>query len=134
MYHENTAGSGYLGTRNNPLNMLSDPGTGTGLGRDASGAQVYATEEAGIAATAKQLKIGQSQGYQTIVSMLQTGRATEEELWAAIAGSKWSEDRYGAGSSMRYNGATFNINISGAENMDPASLASAIKNAIEQRN
>jgi len=134
MYHENTAGSGYLGTRNNPLNMLSDPGTGYGLGRDASGAQVYATEAQGIAATAKQLKIGQSQGYQTIVGMLQSGRATEEELWSAIAGSKWDENRYGAAGTMRYNGATFNINISGAENMDPTSLANAIKNAIEQRN
>jgi hypothetical protein len=134
MYHENTAGSGYLGTRNNPLNMLSDPGTGYGLGRDASGAQVYATEAQGIVATAKQLKIGQSQGYQTIVSMLQSGKATEEELWSAIAGSKWDEHRYGAAGTMRYNGATFNINISGAENMDPTSLANAIKNAIEQRN
>lgn len=133
MQHENTASSNYLGTRNNPLNLLSDPGTGLGLGKDASGAQVYGTEDDGLTATAKLLKQGKSQGYQTIVNMLKGGNATEEELWAAISGSKWSQDRYGAGSKMTYNGATININIPNASNMDPAQLAAAIKAVLDDQ-
>jgi hypothetical protein len=131
MQHENTSGSGYLGTRNNPLNMLGDPGTGTGLGKDASGAQVFATEDQGLDATATQLAMGKSQGYQNIVSLLQSGRATETELWSAIAGSKWDEARYGAGSGkMNYNNMNVTINIPNAKNMDPVELANAIREVL----
>jgi hypothetical protein len=133
MQHENKSISNYLGTRNNPLNLLDDPGTGLGLGKDASGAQVYGTEADGLTATAKLLKQGKSQGYQTIVNMFKSGKATEEELWSAISGSKWSEDRYGAGSKMTYNGATININIPNASNMDPKQLAAAIKAALDEQ-
>jgi len=133
MQHENTSGSNYLGSRNNPLNFLDDPGTGLGLGKDASGAQVYATEAQGLDATAKLLKQGKSQGYQKIVSLLQSGKATEDELWSAISGSKWDEGRYGAGGKMSYNGATININIPNAANMDPTQLASAIKKVLDDQ-
>jgi len=134
MLHENTASSGYLGTRNNPLNM-KDSVLGTGLGKDASGSQVYATEDAGIADIAKQLLIGKSQGYTDIVKALSNPNASEDSIWSTIAGSQWSGSRYGSSDprGMKYNGATFNINIPNAQNMDPKALSAAILDAIDKK-
>lgn len=132
MQHENTASSGYLGERNSPLNMGWDP-TGKSVGKDQWGRAVYSSESAGIDATAMALTSTPNQGYEQIVNLLKSGRASENNIWSAISGSNWNGDNhYGASGRMFYNGAPININISNAANMDPVALARAIQDALDE--
>jgi hypothetical protein len=92
---------------------------------------VYATEDQGLDATAKFLTSSTGHGYENIVNLLKSGRATETEIWSAIAASDWSGTNYGVkGGSTSYNGATININIPNAGNMDPVQLANAIRDVL----
>jgi hypothetical protein len=137
LMHENTASSDYLGTRNNPLNTKWD--MGTDLGTDLVGMTGYATEEEGINAAATTLikGSGKGYGYENILAALKNPRSTEEQIFSAIAASDWSGSNYNAGTGKgRFTnmaGATININIPNAANMDPKQLAAAIYAVINDQ-
>lgn len=134
LQHENTASSGYLGTRNNPLNTKWS--MGKDLGTDFVGMTGYETEEEGIAAASTTLLKGKGHGYENIVAALKNSRSTEEQIWSAIAASDWSGTNYGVAGKKgqtSFNGATININIPNAANMDPKQLASEIYKVLNDQ-
>lgn len=133
LMHENTASSNFLGTRNNPLNTKWD--MGKNLGTDYVGMTGYATEDEGIEAAATTLLNGEGFGYNHILKQLRSN-GTEEQIYSAIAASDWSgkKSHYGAatgtGNFTNMAGATININIPNASNMDAKQLAEAIYDVI----
>jgi len=134
LQHENTASSGYLGTRNNPLNTKWN--MGKNLGTDFVGMTGYETEEEGINAAVTTLQKGKGFGYENILATLKNPRATEEQIWSAIAASDWSGTNYGVAGKKgqtSFNGATININIPNAANMDPKQLAAAIYAVLDDQ-
>jgi hypothetical protein len=137
LMHENTASSDFLGTRNNPLNTKWN--MGKNLGTDYVGMTGYATEEEGIqaAVTTLQKGSGKGYGYENILAKLKDPNATEEQIWSAISASSWSGSNYNAGTGKgRFTnmaGATININIPNAANMDPKQLADAIYAVINDQ-
>jgi hypothetical protein len=134
LQHENTADSGYLGERNNPLNVRNDF-LGTSLGKDKWKISVFKTEEEGLNETIKALG-QQAYGFPAIASAIQ-GNMDETEIWSRIMGSQWAGGNYintttdPKHPTFRYEGNTFNINIPNAQDMDATALAKAIKNIFE---
>jgi len=134
LMHENKSDSGYLGLRNNPLNVKYD-WLGTSLGQDSYGMSVFKTEDEGIRNTIRALG-QQGYGFPAIVEAFQAKDFNPNEAWARISASQWSGGHYIDQTNPKdykiyYSGNTFHINITGVEGMDPKELADAIRNALD---
>jgi len=119
MAAENTASSGYMGDRNNPLNLKFTYGQ-PNAGVDSYGIPVFNTEEGGLNATVKQLLSNTKPGdqYYDINQDLKNNASPTTTL-AAISKSPWAEGNYGG---------HITINISADKN--PYETAKAVKQVL----
>jgi hypothetical protein len=118
---------------NNPLATTATIEGVKSTKMNSAGVQAFDTEQQGIDAAVKTLSF-KNHGYEDIVSRLKNKDTNEASVWSAIAASDWSGSNYHVQKGFtNYNGATININIPNAANMDPKQLAAAIYEALDDQ-
>jgi hypothetical protein len=105
MQHENTSSSGYMGDRNNPLNLKSTYGQGYSRAK-GDAIPIFDTEQGGLVATANQLLSNNNKGdqYYNILQDLLSS-ADPQTTINAVTASPWAAGNYGGHITINVNGA-----------------------------